>query len=1352
MSNNKTFINILKDISDPVLILEENTIIFSNKSFEREYGYSDEEISNLEMNDLFKSFEKTGSDKFTAALHLKNNSFRRVSYKLTNGSSASEKVVIFNASNKSNLGDLPNLAFQNASNAIVITDKNGNIQFANKAFTSLTGYIFEDIKGMKISVLNSGLQSKEFYKELWETIKAGSIWKGEIRNKRSDGKVYLEEQTITPIYKEGEITNFVAIKVDITEKKKNQKLLEENKERLNMAINSSKLVIYEFNIVERMIYFAWGIHTRLPFKDKKLGFSKFRNLMHPEDSKRLFELFKEKILNGKEFNDFEFRLRQESEWQWYLINGRTHEFTEGKSAKVIGTIKNIDKRKKSEQKIRKNLEFIEKLIEAIPNPVFYKNLHGKYITCNNRFSYEFFGVPKERILGKSLIELNSFISDEQVHKYADKDKEILRSQTSQIFEDTLMCSDKMEHDFLVKRTVIVDENDNSQGILEILTDITDLKRAENSVRKKAGYEKLIANISGEFLKTGIEKIDLNVKNTLKLLGEFLQVSRVFFLELKNDEKLCVTQEWNNTDLVKASDLIDEIDLDYGDNWIRMLFDNKEMVIENTENITEFNNLNLILNRLDASSVIILPIIVNNMLLGVLFLENSYQTKKWDKDIILYLRVIVEIISNAISKKEIEKVRIKTEEVMRKLSRAISQTTNTIIITDDNATVEYVNPQYTELTGYSFSEIYGQKLDLINKNIKVENENLWEYLAKGNAWRGEIKNTKKDGTEYWESISINPIRNKYGRNQNYIAIREDITNKKISEEKLKYSNRALDLKSNLNSAIVFSTDLDELMNKFCKILVHLGGYNFASIIKVKKKNSKEVRLGSITAYPKDKSIYTEDENIVLDRGIFPKGNSPICITDENIKFSEINLDIKQLVFPIKSKNSVKYYLILNAFKKVLFKDQEFKLVNDLTSLLEFGIKAFDDKSKRIKAEEDLSNERNELKVTLKAIDEGIVRTSFDGRILLTNEAANKFFNLSGKEITKKNIIELFKDSKSKSIIENHIKAINEGNQQTLSNMKLYVNTGNVSKVVLLSTYAFQKEMSLEKGIVFAIRDITDVVKIENQLALAQKMESIGNLAAGIAHEMNTPLQFVNDNTTFLSESFDAIQSYIGYTHNLLDNGEITRENFIETLNKYYEENDIEFLSNEIPDAISQTMEGLKRASRIVRAMKDFAHPGSIDKSYVNINKGIETTSTISRNEWKYVADLKLDLDETLPDVYCQLEEINQVILNMIVNSAHAIEEKLGDNPTEKGEIKINTTSFNGSVKIEISDSGNGIPKKNLENVFMPFFTTKEVGKGTGQGLAIAHDIIKNKHKGDIKVFSEAGKGTTFSIILPIHSKD
>jgi PAS domain S-box-containing protein len=281
------------------------------------------------------------------------------------------------------------------------------------------------------------------------------------------------------------------------------------------------------------------------------------------------------------------------------------------------------------------------------------------------------------------------------------------------------------------------------------------------------------------------------------------------------------------------------------------------------------------------------------------------------------------------------------------------------------------------------------------------------------------------------------------------------------------------------------------------------------------------------------------------------------------------------------------------------------------------------------------------------------------------------------------------------------------------------------------------------------DITERKQLREQLLQAQKLESVGQLAAGIAHEINTPIQYIGDNVRFLQDTFaELVDLNAGYAHllNTARTAELTPE-VLEEVSGVVGKVDVDYLFEEIPKAIDQTLEGISRVSTLVGAMKEFSHPGTGEKIPLDLNHAIESTLQVARNEWKYVADLTVDLDPALPLVYCFPGEFNQVILNMVINAAHAIGDVAARGGPEKGLITIRTRGLPGWVEVRIEDTGDGIPENVRPRIFDPFFTTKEIGKGTGQGLAIARSVVVDKHQGTIDFETENGRGTSFIVRLP-----
>ena len=274
---------------------------------------------------------------------------------------------------------------------------------------------------------------------------------------------------------------------------------------------------------------------------------------------------------------------------------------------------------------------------------------------------------------------------------------------------------------------------------------------------------------------------------------------------------------------------------------------------------------------------------------------------------------------------------------------------------------------------------------------------------------------------------------------------------------------------------------------------------------------------------------------------------------------------------------------------------------------------------------------------------------------------------------------------------------------------------------------------------------------SDLLRAHKLEAVGELAAGIAHEINTPAQFVGDNVAYLERCFRdllrLLESYETLLKNVPDDAATSAR--IDEIRKLTDEIDLEFLREDMPDSFQQASDGVARIGKIVCAIKEFTHSGCGQIEAVDLNRSIENTVTVAQHEWRYCATLDLKLDPNLRPVNCFADELNQTILNLVVNAAHAIDAKrLEAGTIELGVITITTRQADDYAVVAISDTGIGIVEENLERIFNPFFTTKEVGEGTGQGLAIAFKSIVDRHGGKLEVSSEVGRGSTFTISLPV----
>lgn len=291
----------------------------------------------------------------------------------------------------------------------------------------------------------------------------------------------------------------------------------------------------------------------------------------------------------------------------------------------------------------------------------------------------------------------------------------------------------------------------------------------------------------------------------------------------------------------------------------------------------------------------------------------------------------------------------------------------------------------------------------------------------------------------------------------------------------------------------------------------------------------------------------------------------------------------------------------------------------------------------------------------------------------------------------------------------------------------------------------------RAVMAVVQDVTERNRLEAELHQAQRLESVGQLAAGIAHEINTPIQYVGDNIRFIQEAFDTRRTVLDQYEQLRLSAEAgaVMPAQLAQLARAVEDADMEYMNQEIPKAVAQSLDGVERVATIVRAMKEFAHPGHKDKAAADLNQALANALIVARNEFKYVADAETEFGD-LPPVVCHIAEMNQVFLNLLINAAHAIAEVVKQTQA-RGKIRVRTWQDGKQVMIAISDTGCGIPEAIRSKVFDPFFTTKLVGRGSGQGLAIARSIVVEKHGGSLSFEPNGNQGTTFLISLPVQSE-
>jgi len=441
----------------------------------------------------------------------------------------------------------------------------------------------------------------------------------------------------------------------------------------------------------------------------------------------------------------------------------------------------------------------------------------------------------------------------------------------------------------------------------------------------------------------------------------------------------------------------------------------------------------------------------------------------------------------------------------------------------------------------------------------------------------------------------------------------------------------------------------------------------------------------------------------------------------------------------SKNRIMCLLISSSKKDYIQKE----VLDDFVEILTNEVKQIIDYFEILIKE-------NEYKVFLTAIldssPDGILVLDDKANIIQLNPASRELFDLNYKQIIGSNIKEIFNPFNLNNTGVNIFEEIkNKGHYYfELINYKV-----NDKKINLSITGGSLLRDLLKYEYLLICKNINQRIEMETQIQSSSKMESIGRLAAGIAHEINSPVQFIRNNADFISESMVSILKFSKKISELVTNSDISMDDKREELKDDLEELDLEFINDEMQDALKESIEGINRITKIINAMRTFSHPGTDNMKKFFLNDVINNAIIVSRNEWKYVAELEVDygLDQAI-SIY--IDKISQVILNLIINASHAIQDLKRE---ELGKIKISTKELdNGFAEIRVEDNGIGIPQKIIDKIYEPFFTTKEVGKGTGQGLSVIYNIIVKNHNGTIDCESVEGKGTTFIIRLPIENSN
>ncbi len=715
-------------------------------------------------------------------------------------------------------------AVEQSASTIVITDLNGTIEFVNPAFSRITGYSAQEAIGQNPRILKSDQHPPEFYQEMWATLSKGDVWQGELVNKKKNGELYWEAATISPVKDgAGKTTHYLAIKEDVTERRQAEEALR----RADSIIRTSPAVAFmwrndegwpvEFisdNVIELFGY------TAEEFISAKVAYS---DVVHPDDLERVVEEVsrhsREKARQSFVHEPYRI-LSKDGQIKW--VDDRTHirRDEKGQITHYQGLVLDITARKKAEEALRQSEERFRLLFEAAPDGVTVLDDKGFIVDCNPA-ALRLYDRPVKDVIGRHITEFVA-LSFKQVFKDVVSQ---LRQLKPQELEIQVIKANGNVVDVWRKGMPKTDPEGNFNGILIYDRDITALKRAETEASLLLALTKGISE-APDFSTALNIALRLVSEHTNWIFGEawipsfdgtVLENSRASYYRDEKDERL---REFDRTSqpftFLPGVGLPGRVWVSGQTEWHQNITNLSEKMYHRVKYAAEIG----------LKATLGVPIVADGQALAVLVF---YMAEPRPED-----RRLVELVSAVATQLGTVLHNKQAEEEIRKLSRAVEQSASTIVITNLNGTIEFVNPAFSQITGYSAQEAIGQNPRILKSGQHPPKfyQKMWATLSKGDVWQGELVNKKKNGELYWEAATISPVKDEVGKTTHYLAIKEDVTERKQMEEELRIKRRQAETLRAATQALSSTLDLPRVFELILSELQKVVPYDSVSVQQLK----------------------------------------------------------------------------------------------------------------------------------------------------------------------------------------------------------------------------------------------------------------------------------------------------------------------------------------------------------------------------------------------------------------------------------------------------------------------------------------------------------------------------------------